>query len=95
MVYVLYEANDTKETIELNYQLLSEGSGFNLDNEWHTVSDVKINEKPGKLFTSTEVDVSNMVFWVDEATEHAFLITSSFPCDMLLEFAENVAPVEN
>ena len=36
-----------------------------------------------------------MVFWVDEATEHAFLITSSFPCDMLLEFAENVAPVEN
>lgn len=93
MVYVLYEANDANETIELNYQLVSEGSGFNLDNEWHTVSDVKINGIAGKLFTSTEPEGTNMVFWVDESTEHAFVVTSSFPCEVLLELAKNVAPV--
>ena len=36
-----------------------------------------------------------MVFWVDAAAEHAFLLTSRLPCDVLLELAKSVAPVEN
>ena len=95
MVCVLYDNGDTDMEIELNYQLLSEGNGFNLDNEWHTVSNVQIGEKTGQLFAATEEGGSNMVFWVDAAAEHAFLLTSRLPCDVLLELAKSVAPVEN
>ena len=95
MVCVLYDNGDTDMEIELNYQLLSEGSGFTLDNEWHTVSKVQIAGKPGQLFTATEEGGSNMVFWVDTTTEHAFLLISCLPCGLLLELAQNVAPVKN
>lgn len=95
MVCVLYDNGDTDMEIELNYQLLSEGNGFNLDNEWHTVSNVQIGEKTGQLFAATEEGGSNMVFWVDAAAEHAFLLTSRLPCDVLLELAKSVASVEN
>lgn len=95
MVCVLYDNGDTDMEIELNYQLLSEGNGFNLDNEWHTVSNVQIGEKTGQLFAATEEGGSNMVFWVDAAAERAFLLTSRLPCDVLLELAKSVASVEN
>lgn len=94
MVCVLYDNGDTDMEIELNYQLLSEGNGFNLDNEWHTVSNVQINGKMGQLFTATEAGDTNMLFWVDTTTGHAFLLTSRLPCDVLLELAQSVSLVE-
>ena len=72
---------------------MEEGSGYSLDNEWHNISDISVQGLPGQLFTSTKENGQNMLVWFDEITEHAFLLTSRVPCEILLQIAESVEPI--
>lgn len=94
MVRVIYSNGNPEVDIEFDYQLLTNGSGENLDNEWHTVSDVSILGMPGQLFTSIEEDGINMVLWFDEGTNHSFLIMSRLEYEVLLQMAESAATIE-
>ena len=90
-IVVYYYSDDPSMKIKFNYKLTSEGSGFALDNEHHTVSDVLINDIPGQLFLA-ENDSPNLLVWFDSTTHHAFMLSSRLPCDTLIEIAESVTP---
>lgn len=89
MVCVIYSNGDPDMDIDFRYQLLRTGGGENLDNEWHTISNISVLGMPGKLYTSTEKGGLNMLVWFDEENEHSFVITSRLDCDVLLNMAES------
>ena len=71
----------------------AEGSGFSLDNEWHTIKDITINGLPGKRFDTTDGD-QNMVLWFDEENQYSFLLSGRVETDTLVAVAESVSLVE-
>lgn len=89
MVCVIYSNGDPDMDIDFRYQLLRTGGGENLDNEWHTISNISVLGMPGKLYTSTEKGGLNMLVWFDEENEHSFVIMSRLDCDVLLNMAES------
>ena len=93
IICIFYSNGDPELDIEFSYQLMEEGSGYSLDNEWHNISDISVQGLPGQLFTSTKENGQNMLVWFDEITEHAFLLTSRVPCEILLQIAESVEPI--
>ena len=94
MVCIVYSNGDPDMNITLDYQSLANGSGENLDNEWHTISDVSILGMPGHLFTSTIDGEQNMLLWFDTETGYSFLITSRLDCNTLLQMAKSTMPVK-
>lgn len=92
-IAIYYNADDPDMRLKFNYMLLSEGGGFDLDNEHHTISNVTINGLSGQLLTATD-NVPNMLVWFDEVNNYAFLLMSRLNCDTLIRIAENVKPVE-
>lgn len=94
LVDIFYGTDNPEMWIEFSYLSLSEGSGFDLDNENHTISDIFINDIYGQLYTSTG-DSLNMVTWFDETTGYAFLLSSRLPVDEMVKIAKSVQTVES
>ena len=92
-IVVYYYSDDPSMKIKFNYKLTSEGSGFALDNEHHTISDISIGDMPGQLLQA-ENDSPNILVWFDSTTHHAFMLSSRLPCDTLIEIAESVEPID-
>lgn len=93
VVSILYNNDDPEMEIELSYQLLTEGSGENLDNERHKITSVSIHGMPGYLHTATDGS-QNMLVWMDEKNHHGFLLMSRVDCDTLIRIAESVVLVK-
>lgn len=90
LVSILYSNGDPEMDIEFSYQLLTDGGGENLDNEWHEISSLSIHGMPASLFTATEENGLHMLLWFDEANEHSFLLLSRIDSDILIRMAESV-----
>ncbi|MBR6526535.1 MAG: DUF4367 domain-containing protein [Lachnospiraceae bacterium] len=88
-IVVYYHSDNPSMKIKFNYKLTSEGSGFSLDNEHHTISDITVGNMPGQLFQA-ENDSPNMLVWFDSSSHHAFMLASRLPCDTLVQIAESV-----
>ena len=93
VVSILYNNDDPEMEIELSYQLLTEGSGENLDNERHKITSVSIHGMPGYLHTATDGS-QNMLVWMDEKNHHGFLLMPRVDCDTLIRIAESVVLVK-
>lgn len=65
-----------------------------LGQEYHTITNVRVNGLPGQLFIADPTtNHENMLLWFDEENNHSFLLMSHLPCDTLLDIAESVRPV--
>lgn len=93
VVSILYNNDDPEMEIEFCYQLLTEGSGYSLDNERHDISSISIHGMTGYLYTATDGS-QNMLVWMDEKNHHAFLLMSRVNCDTLIRIAESVVLVK-
>ena len=92
---VYYETMDPEMGIAFSYQWIANGLGENLDNEYHTITNVRVNGLPGQMFTADpNTNHENMLLWFDEENNRSFLLTSHLPCDTLLDIAESVHFVE-
>ena len=88
---IYYETNDPEMGITFEYQWIANGLGKNLDNEYHTITNININGLPGQLFTADpNTNHKNMLLWFDEENNRSFLLMSHLPCDTLLDIAESV-----
>lgn len=77
--------------ITFSYQWITNGRGENLDNEHHTITNVRVNGLPGQLFIADPTtNHKNMLLWFDEENNLSFLLMSRLPCDTLLDIAESV-----
>ena len=91
--YIAYSNGDSFYDIHYWRLKKAKGSGFSLDNEWHTVTDITINGLPGKRFDTTDGD-QNMVLWLDEENQYSFLLSGRVKTDTLVAVAESVSLVE-
>ncbi len=80
---------DPEFWITFSYQRLAEGSGEDLDNEYHTISDIFINGVYGQLYTATN-DSPNMIVWFDEKNGYSFFLAARLPVEELTHIAESV-----
>lgn len=88
---IYYETNDPEMGITFSYQWITNGRGENLDNEHHTITNVRVNGLPGQLFIANPTtNHENMLLWFDEENNRSFLLMSHLPCDTLLDIAESV-----
>lgn len=94
MVNILYNNDDPKMEIEFSYQKMYEGGGENLDNEWHTVSVVKVHDMEGRFYLARETG-PNMLVWFDEKNVYAFLLIARQPEEAMIEMAESVEVAED
>lgn len=94
VVSILYNNEDPDMQIEFSYMLLTDGSGYGLDNERHKISDVSVNGLPGNLFIGTTNDDGNMLTWMDPVNHTNFLLMSRVSCDTLIQIAESVVLVK-
>ncbi len=94
MTNVIYSNGDSEQDIELSYQKMYEGGGENLDNEWHTVSVVKVHDMEGRFYLATETG-PNMLVWFDEKNVYAFLLIARQPEEVMIEMAESVEVAED
>lgn len=92
-ICIYYNNNNPELEIGFRYMRMSEGNGFQLDNEWHTMTDININGMSGKFFEATD-DGQNMVLWFDEETMYSFLLVAQLPRDTLMFIAESVVFVK-
>ena len=86
---ITYDCKDLDMWITFSYLRLAEGSGFDLDNEHHVVTEISVQGMDGYLYTASE-DKLNAVVWFNEALGYGFLLSSRLPPDTLLEIAESV-----
>ena len=71
-----------------------EGLGFHIDNEWHTITNIEINNMPGLRLDST-TGGTNMVLWVDAENRYFFLLSGQIETDVLVAVAESVRSEEH
>ena len=93
IVIRLYNNDDPNMEIEFNYQLLTDGNEYRLDNERHIPSDIYIHNMPGQFLAAIDGS-QNFLVWFDEESKHAFLLMSRQPRDVLIQIAESVEPIE-
>lgn len=89
LVEITYDCKDLDMWITFSYLRLAEGSGFDLDNEHHVVTEISVQGMDGYLYTASE-DKLNAVVWFNETLRYGFLLSSRLPPDTLLEIAESV-----
>ena len=95
IVCVIYRNGDPEMDIELDYEILADGLGFNIDTEWHTVSDVSVLGNAGKLFAAHQEGEKNILLWINEQEGYAFMITSRLSAENLLELANFVSHIRD
>ena len=93
LVVAVYESNANDPPIYLEYMSKQEGIGFHVDNEWHTLTNIEINNMPGQRLDSTRGE-TNMVLWFDEESQYSFLLSSQIETDVLIAIAENIRLVD-
>lgn len=89
MIRRFYRTDDPEMFLEFSYEWMVEGGGWDLDNEYHTITNVTVNGIPGQLFTATD-DSQNVLIWFDESNNRSFLLLSRLPCETLMKIAESV-----
>ena len=89
LVEITYDCKDLDMWITFSYLRLAEGSGFDLDNEHHVVTEISVQDMDGYLYTASE-DKLNAVVWFNETLGYGFLLSSRLPPDTLLKVAESV-----
>ena len=89
IVIRLYNNDDPNMEIEFNYQLLTDGNEYRLDNERHIPSDISIHNMSGQYLAAIDGS-QNFLVWADEENKHVFLLMSRLPRDELIKIAENV-----
>lgn len=85
-MYFAYSNGDSYYDIHFWHMKMFEGSGLGLDNQWHTITDITINNLPGKRFDITDGN-QNMVLWFDKEHQSSFLLTACLPTDTLIAVA--------
>lgn len=93
MVDIFYNTDDPEQRIHFSYQFMSPGSGEDLDNEHHTISDIFINDIYGQLYTATD-DSPNMLVWFDESSGYSFFLAARLPVQELCKIAESIQIVK-
>ena len=93
LAVAVYESSANDSPIYLEYMLAQEGLGFHVDNEWHTLTNIEINNMPGQRLDSTRGE-TNMVLWFDEESQYSFLLSSHIETDVLVAVAESVCLVD-
>ncbi len=93
LVVAVYESSANDPPIYLEYMSEQEGLGFHVDNEWHTLTNIEINNMPGQRLDSTRGE-TNMVLWFDEESQYSFLLSSQIETDVLIAIAENIRLVD-
>ena len=89
LVEITYDCKDLDMWITFSYLRLAEGSGFDLDNEHHVVTEISVQDMDGYLYTASE-DKLNAVVWFNETLGYGSLLSSRLPPDTLLKVAESV-----
>lgn len=89
MVIQLYNTDDPDMEIEFSYQLLTDGSEYSLDNEYHVPSPITVNGMAGEFLAAIDGS-KNMIVWFDEVNHHAFFLMSYLSQDALIQIAENI-----
>ena len=93
LAVAVYESSANDSPIYLEYMRAQEGLGFHVDNEWHTLTNIEINNMPGQRLDSTRGE-TNMVLWFDEESQYSFLLSSQMETDVLVAVAESVCLVD-
>ena len=89
LVVAVYESEYNDLPIYLQYMPMQEDMGFNVDNEWHTITNITINNMPGQRFDSDRGE-TNMVLWFDNENQYSFLLSGHIDTETLIAVAESV-----
>jgi|GEM_PF-1446499 len=92
-VIVRFE-NGSGDKIELNYQEITAGGLFHLDNEQMNRVEITADGVTFITYQSTEEYKSNLVLWEDEASQVMFLLSSFESCETLIRIAESMVATD-
>lgn len=92
-VEILYE-NSEGEVIRFEYMRVEEGTAVEIETDSMDMIEIEDHDFWGHVYSSKDINQSNLITWFDEKEEIQFVIDGFFDAEKLLELAKSVERTE-